>query len=287
MNELVVQPRPMPSQANDDEHLIELWLHGRSKHTVRAYTFEIRRFIAWSGKPLELITLGDLQAYADSLTGSDCTRARSIATLKSLFTFGQKLGYLQFNVGAALQALKIRNRLSERILSESQVIHMIELEESPRNRTILRTLYLVGLRVSEIVNMRWADLIARDNGGGQVSIFGKGGKTRVVMLPPSLWAEIQALRGDLGPDEAVFRSSQKRALCTEWITKIVKAAAKRAGIPAKVSSHWMRHAHASHALNRGAPMHLVQATLGHASLQTTSIYAHARPDESSSKYLPS
>jgi integrase/recombinase XerD len=64
------------------------------------------------------------------------------------------------------------------------------------------------------------------------------------------------------------------------------AAAKRAGLPKKVSPHWLRHAHASHALDRSAPIHLVQATLGHASVSTTGRYLHARPTESSSLYLP-
>ena len=70
------------------------------------------------------------------------------------------------------------------------------------------------------------------------------------------------------------------------IWRIVKAAAQRAGIEGPVSPHWLRHAHASHALDRGAPIHLVQATLGHASITTTGRYLHARPKESSSKFLP-
>lgn len=65
----------------------------------------------------------------------------------------------------------------------------------------------------------------------------------------------------------------------------MRAAAQRAGIPAPVSPHWLRHAHASHALDRGAPIHLVQATLGHASMTTTGHYAHARPEDSSARYL--
>ena len=66
----------------------------------------------------------------------------------------------------------------------------------------------------------------------------------------------------------------------------LKIAAKRAGLSPAVSAHWLRHAHVSHALDRGAPAHLVQATVGHASLATTSRYAHARPSDSSSRYLP-
>ena len=69
------------------------------------------------------------------------------------------------------------------------------------------------------------------------------------------------------------------------VHRIVKAAAKRAGISAEASAHWLRHAHASHSLERGAPIHLVQATLGHASVATTGRYLHARPSDSSARYL--
>jgi integrase/recombinase XerD len=68
--------------------------------------------------------------------------------------------------------------------------------------------------------------------------------------------------------------------------RIVRKAAERAGIELPVSPHWFRHAHASHALDRGAPIHLVQATLGHASITTTGRYLHARPSDSSSRFLP-
>jgi site-specific recombinase XerD len=75
-------------------------------------------------------------------------------------------------------------------------------------------------------------------------------------------------------------------LTDSGIWRIVKQAAQRAGIEVPVSPHWLRHAHASHALDRGAPIHLVQVTLGHASITTTGRYLHARPKESSSKFLP-
>jgi len=94
------------------------------------------------------------------------------------------------------------------------------------------------------------------------------------------------LRGDGGnADDPVFRSRKGGALDPSQVHRIVGKAARRAGIKAPVSPHWLRHAHASHALDRGAPIHLVQATLGHASVATTGKYLHARPSESSAKYL--
>jgi integrase len=83
----------------------------------------------------------------------------------------------------------------------------------------------------------------------------------------------------------VFRSRTGGALTARQAQRLVEAAAKRAGLRAGVSPHWLRHAHATPALERGAPIHLVQATLGHASVATTGRYLHARPTDSSARYL--
>jgi integrase/recombinase XerD len=83
----------------------------------------------------------------------------------------------------------------------------------------------------------------------------------------------------------VFASRSGKPLERSRVTRIVREASQRAGITTNVSTHWLRHAHASHALDRGAPIHLVQATLGHRSVATTSRYLHARPDESSAAYF--
>jgi integrase/recombinase XerD len=96
-----------------------------------------------------------------------------------------------------------------------------------------------------------------------------------------------AVRGDAGPVDAIFASRKGGGhLDPSQVRRIVYMAARKAGLEQKVSPHWMRHAHASHALDRSAPIHLVQATLGHASVSTTGRYLHARPTESSSFYLP-
>ena len=164
------------------------------------------------------------------------------------------------------------------------VLHLLALERNPRNKALLRLLYLGGLRISEVCSLCGRDLAARDD-SGQVTLFGKGGKTRSVLLKPSIWQDLAALRA-ANPDAPVFRSRQGGALDPSQVHRIVKQAAKRAGLAEAVSAHWLRHAHVSHALDRGAPVHLVQATVGHASLTTTSRYAHARPNDSSSLYLP-
>jgi integrase/recombinase XerD len=146
------------------------------------------------------------------------------------------------------------------------------------------TLYVGGFRVAELCSLKWSDLQRRDS-AGQITVFGKGGKTRTVLMPESVWNAVQSLRGDAGENNPVFRSRKGGHLDESQVWRIVRKASTRAGIDKAVSCHWLRHAHASHALDRGAPIHLVQATLGHSSIATTGRYLHARPTESSSRYL--
>jgi site-specific recombinase XerD len=106
-----------------------------------------------------------------------------------------------------------------------------------------------------------------------------------VLRTATTWRELVAARVDAGGDDPVFRSQKGGSLSPVQVWRIVRAAARRAGIAGDVSPHWLRHAHASHPLDRGAPIHLVQATLGHADLRTTSKYTHARPNDRSARYL--
>lgn len=274
-----------PAEARSDEHLIALWLHGRSPGTQRAYAADVGAFRTHVARPLPAVTLGDMQGFQDSLAPlATATQARRLSAVKSLLSFGHRTGYLAVNVGAALRLPKVRGTLAERILDIDAVLHMLALERNVRNKALLRLLYLGGLRISEACGLRVRDLQARDD-AGQMTILGKGGKTRAVLLKASIWQDLARLRG-IDLDAAVFRSREGGALDPSQVHRIVKIAAKRAGLSDAVSAHWLRHAHVSHALDRGAPVHLVQATVGHASLATTSRYAHARPTDSSSRYLP-
>ena len=178
-----------------------------------------------------------------------------------------------------------KDTLAERILTEPYVIRMLALEPNRRNQVLLRLTYIAGLRVSEIAALTWRDLQPRTD-GGQVTVFGKGDKTRVVLLPSAIWRELLRFRQGAGLDAPMFPSRHGASyLHPSSIERMVARAAARAGVDGKVSRHWLRHSHATHALERGAPIHLVQATLGHASVATTGRHLHARPTDSSSRYL--
>jgi len=272
------------------ERLISMWLHGLSPHTQDQYLRTAQRFLAYVNKPLHACTLADIQGWQLTLSSlSPSSQRTALAAIKSLLSFGHKIGVLSENVGSAMRSPKARDCLNERILSIDEVASMISLEGNQRNRLILLLLYSAGLRVSELCCLKWKDVKQRGE-SGQVTVLGKGQKTRTVLLPSSVWDELCSLQGDAGTNEPVFCSREGddlgQHLDRTQVYRIVAFSAKRAGIQGKVSPHWLRHAHASHSLERGAPIHLVQATLGHASVATTSRYLHARPSDSSALYLP-
>jgi integrase/recombinase XerD len=240
-------------RADHDAELIALWLHGRPVQTRRAYAGDVARFRAFVGKPLARVTLGEVQAYADGLAAlAAATQERQLSAVKSLLAFGHRIGVLPADVGAPVRLPARRDTLAERIVDEAAVHRMLALEPDRRNRVLLRLAYAAGLRVSELVGLRWRDLVERGE-ARQVTVLGKGGKTRTVLLSARTWQELTPLRGDAGPDAPVFRSRRGGHLDPAQAWRIVRAAAVRAGLDAPVSPHWLRHAHASHALDRGAP----------------------------------
>jgi len=286
-NELLsLPPGSIPAQATSDDDMVALWLRGyRSPHTRRGYAIDVTAFRAFAVMPLAAVTVRVIQAFAVSLEHlAAATAARRLSAVKSLIALAHRLGYLPFDVGAVIMLPAIKDTLAERILSEWQVQRMLELVRRPRDAAMLRMIYGCGLRISEACGLLWRDLTPRDD-AGQANVFGKGGKTRAILLSKSLWDRIITLRGSAGLDDHVFRARYGGGLDPSRVHQIVKAAAKRAGLSAAVSAHWLRHAACSHALSRGAPVHVVQSSLGHSSLTTTTRYSHARPDDSISKYL--
>jgi len=270
-----------------DAKVIELWAQRqRSPLTRSVYLRDIRRLLSATSLKLTETSALDLERFAESLAGSGLapiSQGRTLAAVRSFFRFAQRIGYCA-NPAGSLDLPRTDNYLSERIMSEEDVGALIAHEPDERNRVLLTILYMGGLRVSEACGLRWRNL--QDRGAaGQILVHGKGGRTRAIMLPAAVCGQLTGLRGVAGADAPVFASRSGKPLERSRVLRIVKEASQRAGIAANVTTHWLRHAHASHALDHGAPIHLVQATLGHRSVATTSRYLHARPGESSARYL--
>jgi len=279
--------RLIPTQADNDQDLIQLWTHGKSRHTQRYYKKDVDMFLLFVKKSLKEVILKDLQNYAnhiDQQTLVDGSKRRMLSSIKSLFAFAHKLGYLPFDVARVLILPTPKDTLAERILSQEEVRRIITTEHHPRNQLMLKTLFITGVRVSELCSLQWKDLKERSE-GGQVAIFGKGQKTRAVLIPEPLWSELMNFKGSAPEEVYIFRGRNKNSqMHSTTVLRIVRKAAQKAGLRVNPSPHWLRHAHASIACEK-APLHVVQQSLGHSSIQTTSHYLHVKPNDCSSKYL--
>jgi len=192
-----------------DAQLIHIWLSTKtSSETRRAYTGEIARFLAFARKPLRQVTLADLQIYADGLAQGGLkvtSQNRALTTIKSLLSFGQETGYLPFNVGAAVKLRPSRDQLAQRILDESEVAKLIEAAPEGRDRVLLRLLYASGVRAGELCGLKWRDAQPRQE-GGQITVFGKGGKSRTILLKPKVWQQLLSVKGAANAADSIFRS---------------------------------------------------------------------------------
>ena len=216
-----------------DAQIVELWLEKHpSPHTRYCYRLDSERLLNHTKKPISRITLADLQSFAQALTTwglAPISRVRTLAAVKSLFGFCHRLRYLPINPAAELTLPNYENRLAERILAEEDVQRVLAAETEPRNRVLLRLLYAAGLRVSEACHLLWRNLHARGD-AGQITVFGKNGRTRAIPLPAEVWGELMGRRGAAKPEELVFRSRSGKSLDRGRVRVILRRAAQRAGV---------------------------------------------------------
>ena len=288
------------TNARTDEELLAVWLKSHadgSTHTRRAYRRVGARFLEAlhaAGADLRRATVEDVQSALEAMRSKEdgspvkpATVNMYVAAVKSFLGFAHRVGFTRFNAAPLIKLKKAPRQVAQRIMGELEVRMLIQATKPGRDRVMLEVAYFGGLRVSELVSLTWSQVIRRDSGEAQLEVVGKGDKVRQVLIPAAIAAHLLASRGDAPAAAPVFESVRNpgHALTDRAVNFIVKAAAKRAGVNPAASVHWLRHAHASHAIDNGAPITLVSATLGHADLKTTSVYAHARPGESSGRYL--
>ncbi|MGB5715365.1 MAG: tyrosine-type recombinase/integrase [Waterburya sp.] len=277
---------PNLTNASTDKEFIRLWISQKAKTTQKTYISISRQFLTFAGKGLEEIMLEDILLWLESFQlrqASQNTINNKLGAIKSLFSFGVKTGYLSANPASMVKTPKPKDALNERILEAEEVKELINEASNERDRLILILLYILGLRISELVGLNWSDFQPTED-SVTVTIFGKGHKTRTLLITHQLWSELQQLpRSD--KTEAVFLSRFGNRLDRHAIHRLIKKAVEKAGINPHTSAHWLRHAHACHSLNNGAGIDLLMKSLGHSSLAVTSRYLHVQPSECTSKFI--
>jgi len=267
---------------------IARFLEQQTPNTRRAYEFRIREFINFLHEfhiTIEQCTKRTIIDYKSTLYSlKPSTQKAYITPIKSLFRWLSDNEYINTTAHLANIRIKIREENPhKRYLSPDEIHLLFTGCADDIDRFIMTWLYYGGLRVSELCNIQMRD-IQPGQGECRVAIDGKGGKNRIIGLPITCMRTAESISH--GPGYLlVGRDDLGRPCAPSTIFRRIRRIADRAGIKRPISPHWLRHAHISHALDNNAPPATVRDSVGHASLATTSKYAHPRPGDSSSAYL--
>ena len=251
----------------------EMTIRGYSKNTIKAYSSCLRSYAAWLAPVLPRdATDQEVRGYLLARLDEDRTRSYVNLVISAL-----KLLYHEL-YGRDSEMFKVprprRGCFQPRVLRKDEVLRMAYSLQNEKHRLAILTLYATGLRVSELVNLRVADL---DLAGLRVHVrAGKGRKDRHTLLSPHIIDDLEALVGGRGPSAPVFHSRKGGALGARSIQRVVKAAAQKATVPGKVTPHSLRHSFATHLLEGGTDLIHIQMLLGHTDLRTTMRYIHLR-----------
>ena len=262
---------------------------GLADHSILAYQNDVQKLIDYSiprQKTVIQLTYNDLKDFVAVLYDmglSARSQARIISGLKQFFGFLLLENEIKDDPSELLELPKIGRKLPEFLTIEEidLLIDSVDLSknEGHRNRAILETLYSCGLRVSELVNLRFSDLFFEE---GFIRVIGKGNKERLVPVSPSVEKEIGIYNEFIrrhqniqaGNENIVFLNRRGAKLSRVMIFTIIKDLAEIAGISKNISPHTFRHSFATHMIEGGANLRAVQEMLGHESITTTEIYTH-------------
>lgn len=285
-----------------DQFLDAVWVEqGLSKNTLSAYGSDLRIFAKWlAGKPMLEVDGGQLSSflasrYKDGI--GNRSSARILSSLRRFYGYYIRENSIKIDPTALIESPHIGQPLPAS-LSEHDVELLLAAPEVTnvlgfRDRTMLEMLYATGLRVSELVNLKFEQISFRQ---GVVRIIGKGNKERLVPVGEEAmdWLENymnQTRKTLLGERQCdyLFVTNRADGMTRQAFWHIIKRHAKKAGISKELSPHTLRHAFATHLLNHGADLRVVQLLLGHSDLSTTQIYTHIareRLKELHAKYHP-
>jgi integrase/recombinase XerD len=285
----------MSQTLSSDQSLIEqfldsMWMErGLSENTLSSYRSDIQKLLLWldkHGYQLGAVSLSNLQDYQAWLFEQDykqTSRARMLSAIRLLFQYLYREKVRVDDPSALLVSPKLPKRLPKD-LSEAQVERLLNAQNTAdpielRDKAMLELLYATGLRVTELVSLTMENISLRQ---GVVRVFGKGGKERLVPMGENAidWIEQfihhgrSTLLGEKTSD-VLFPSRRAQMMTRQTFWHRIKYYAVVAGIDVeKLSPHVLRHAFATHLLNHGADLRVVQMLLGHSDLSTTQIYTH-------------
>ncbi len=273
-----------------DQFIDALWLEsGLSNHTLDAYRRDLGGFSHWLNEKcgLKLINArrSDVQSYLGARVqqgASPRTTARLLSSMRRFYRYTLREGLRQDEPTQDIDAPRIGRPLPDS-LSEEQVSNLLNAPDTSkprglRDRAMLELLYATGLRVSELVNLEMHQLNLQSD---VVRIIGKGSKERLVPMGEEALYHMENYfeggRADLvdrADSNVVFPGRAGRALTRQAFWHLIRRYAMQAGINNHISPHTLRHAFATHLLNHGADLRVVQMLLGHSDLSTTQIYTH-------------
>ena len=260
-----------------------------SSNTLDAYIRDVGKlfvYLADEGKHPADVTLEDLETFSATLYDVGIhprSQARILSGIRSFYHFMILNQYMEADPTLLLESPKIGEKLPEVLSVEEidKIIDSIDLSssEGQRNRAIIETLYSCGLRVSELCNLKLSDLYLKE---GFIKVEGKGSKQRLVPISRSAIDEIELylyVRNQIdikpGFEDYLFVSIlRKKNLSRIMVFHIVKELAEKAGITKVISPHTFRHSFATHLLENGANLRVIQTMLGHEEIGTTEIYTH-------------
>ncbi|OZG70642.1 site-specific tyrosine recombinase XerD [Hahella sp. CCB-MM4] len=278
----------------DDSSLIDrfvdsLWLEaGLSENTQAAYRTDLRKLSKWlqqHNRCLRVVGRDELLAYlAEKMKkgSKSSSSARLLTTMRRFYRYLLREQIIDEDPTLKIEHPKVQ-RLLPSALSESEVDSLLnepdkELEIEHRDAVMLEVLYASGLRVSELVGLRLEQLNLRQ---GVLRILGKGGKERLVPLGEAALEAIEGYLTAVRPllvsdlqNPTVFPSMRGREMTRQTFWHRIKLYAQRSGIRKNITPHTLRHAFATHLVNHGADLRVVQLLLGHSDLSTTQIYTH-------------
>ena len=286
----IEEPKESTNGQTLEAFIDHLWIeYGLSKNTLSAYRadlVQLERWLAQSDSDLLRAQRHELLGFLSDKVSAGIkasSAARLLSSIRRFYRFQIRLHSINIDPSAEIEFPKSARHLPE-VLTEDDVERLllapdIETAAGLRDRAMLELLYACGLRVSELVGLLLQQVNLRS---GVIRVLGKGSKERLIPFgdEAGVWIEryLQEARSELlkGSTEspALFVSNRKSAMTRQAFWHLIKRHAKTAAIEKSLSPHTLRHAFATHLLNHGADLRVVQLLLGHSDLSTTQVYTH-------------